>query len=75
MLLFSAFLSTKRAGLRKLPYGGLDHLSLWIEAITLYGPFTIAFDIKNPRFLDLYKKRRGVVSFGGAIAPISVHFC
>ena len=50
----------KTGRLLTLPYGGLDHSSLWIEAITLYGPFTIAFDIKNPRLLALYKPRRGV---------------
>ena len=50
----------KMGRLRKLPYEGLDHSPFLIEAITLYGPFTIAFDIKNPRLLGLYKPRRGV---------------
>ena len=66
--------SEKTGRLSQSPYGGVDHSPLWIEAITLYRPFTINFDVKNPRLLGLYTQRRGVF-FRGAIAPVSVHFC
>jgi hypothetical protein len=52
--------SDKTGRLRQSPFGGVDHSLLWMEAITLYRPFTINFDLKNPRLLGLYKQRRGV---------------
>lgn len=36
--------------LRQSPNLGVDHSSLWIDAITFFRPFTINFDKNTPPF-------------------------